>query len=168
VVKFRSRDVTGQLLHALAEMRDGTHPLQQTLNDLERAYDNCFARRADFPRFRKKGQGDSFRYPDPIRIKLNQANGRIFLVKLGWLRYRNSREMLGTVKSVTVSGSVGKWFVSLQTEREVGQPLPHARSAVGSDMSIVRFATMSDSSYLKPLNSFDRHEARLRSARSGH
>jgi putative transposase len=33
-----------------------THPLQQTLKDLERAYTNFFAKRADFPRFKKKGQ----------------------------------------------------------------------------------------------------------------
>lgn len=54
------------------------HPLQQTLKDLERAYINFFARRADFPRFKKKGQGDSFRYPDPKQIKLDQENSRIF------------------------------------------------------------------------------------------
>ena len=30
------------------------HPLQQTLKDLERAYSNFFAKRADFPRFKKK------------------------------------------------------------------------------------------------------------------
>jgi putative transposase len=72
-----------------------THPLQQTLKDLERAYANFFAKRADFPRFKKKGQSDSFRYPDPKQIKLDQANSRIFLPKLGWLRYRNSREVLG-------------------------------------------------------------------------
>ena len=67
------------------------HPLQQTLKDLERAYANFFAKRADFPRFKKKGQSDSFRYPDPKQIKLDQGNSRIFLPKLGWLRYRNSR-----------------------------------------------------------------------------
>ena len=38
------------------------HPLQHALKDLERAYKNFFAKRADFPRFKKKGQGDSFRY----------------------------------------------------------------------------------------------------------
>jgi putative transposase len=37
--------------------------LQQTLKDLERAYANFFARRADFPCFKKKGQSNSFRYP---------------------------------------------------------------------------------------------------------
>jgi len=67
------------------------HPLQQTLKDLERAYTNFFAKRAAFPRIRKKGQRDSFRYPDPKQIRLDQANGRISLPKLGWLRYRNSR-----------------------------------------------------------------------------
>ena len=40
------------------------HPLQHALKDLERAYKNFFAKRADFPRFKKKGMGDSFRYPD--------------------------------------------------------------------------------------------------------
>src|SRR5512135_1005465 len=54
------------------------HPLQQTLKDLERAYANFFAKRADFPRFKKKGQGDRFRYPDPKQVKLDQANSRLF------------------------------------------------------------------------------------------
>ncbi|MCO5120337.1 MAG: transposase [Burkholderiaceae bacterium] len=140
-----------------------THPLQQTLKDLERAYTNFFARRADFPRFKKKGHGDSFRYPDPKQIKLDQTNGRIFLPKLGWLRYRDSRDALGEVKQVTVSGSSGKWFVSLQTEREVEQPIPNG-GAVGIDMGIARFATLSDGTFYAPLNSFKRHETALRKA----
>jgi len=140
-----------------------THPLQQTLKDLERAYANFFAKRADFPRFRKKGQSDSFRYPDPKQIRLDQANARIFLPKLGWLRYRNSREVLGAVKNVTVSQSCGKWFVSIQTEREVEQPIPKG-GAVGIDMGIARFATLSDGTFHAPLNSFKRHETALRRA----
>jgi putative transposase len=139
------------------------HPLQQTLKDLERAYANFFAKRADFPRFKKKGQSDSFRYPDPKQIKLDQGNSRIFLPKLGWLRYRNSRKVLGEVKNVTVSASGGKWFVSIQTEREVEQPIPNG-GAVGIDMGIARFATLSDGTFYAPLNSFKRHEDRLRKA----
>ncbi|WP_150125092.1 transposase [Aquaspirillum sp. LM1] len=79
--------------------------LQQSLKDLERAYSNFFAKRAAFPRFKKKGKGDSFRYPQGC--KLDQANDRIFLPKLGWLRYRNSREVLGAIKNVTVSLHAG-------------------------------------------------------------
>lgn len=112
----------------------------------------------------EKGQRDSFRYPDAKQIKLDQANNRIFLPKLGWLRFRNSRSVLGMVKNATVSLSSGKWFVSIQTEREVDQPVPQAGSAVGIDMGIVRFATLSDGTFLTPLNSFRRHEAALHRA----
>ncbi len=127
------------------------HPLQQALKDLERAYANFFAKRADFPRFKKKGQADSFRYPDPKQIKLDQVDSRIFLPKLGWLRYRNSREVLGTVRNVTVSQSCGKWFVSIQVEQEVGQPIPRG-GAVGIDMGIARFAVLSDGTFFAPVN----------------
>ncbi|WKN23629.1 RNA-guided endonuclease InsQ/TnpB family protein [Azotobacter vinelandii] len=139
------------------------HPLQQALKDLERAYANFFAQRADFPRFKKKGRRDSFRYPDPKQIKLNQENSRLFLPKLGWLRYRNSRDVPGTVKNVTVSQCCGKWFVSIQTEREMAQPIPKG-GAVGIDMGVSRFATLSDGTFYAPLNSFKRHEKRLRKA----
>ena len=131
------------------------HPLQQKLKDLERAYNNFFAKRAGFPRFKKKGRSDSFRYPDPKQIKLDQGNSRIFLPKLGWLRYRNSRKVLGDLRNVTVSLSGGKWFVSIQTEREVEQAIPHG-GAVGIDMGIARFAMLSDGTFWTPLNSFMR------------
>src|SRR5579864_4890204 len=140
-----------------------THPLQQTLKDLERAYANFFAKRADFPRFKKKGQQDSFRYPDPKQIRLDQGNSRIFLPKLGWLRYRNSREVLGTLRNVTISQSCGKWYASIQTEREVEQPLPNG-GAIGIDMGVARFATLSDGTFYAPLNSFKRQETALRKA----
>ena len=137
--------------------------LQHTLKDLEKAYKNFFEQRADFPRFKKKGMGDSFRYPDPKQIKLDQANGRIFLPKLGWLRYRNSRDVLGVIKNVTVSRSNGKWYVAIQTEREVEVPV-HQGTAVGLDMGIKRFFTLSDGSFKDPLDSFKRHETALRKA----
>ncbi|MDN0077689.1 transposase [Crenobacter sp. SG2303] len=140
-----------------------THPLQQTLKDLERAYANFFAKRAAFPRFKKKGQSASFRYPDPKQIKLDQRNRRLFLPKLGWLRYRHSRDVLGEVKQVTVSANGGKWFVSIQTEREVEQPVPNG-GAVGIDLGIARFATLSDGTFYAPLNSFKRYESALRKA----
>jgi putative transposase len=140
-----------------------THPLQQALKDLERAYANFFAKRADMPRFKKKGQRDSFRYPDPKQIKLDQANSRIYLPKLGWIRYRNSREVPGAIKNVTVSLKAGKWFLSIQTEREAEVPVNRGE-ALGIDMGIARFATFSDGCSVEPLNSFRRHEAALQKA----
>jgi putative transposase len=138
------------------------HPLQHALKDLERAYQNFFAKRAAFPRFKRKGQRASFRYPDAQQFKLDEANRRIFLPKLGWMRLRLSRPVLGTLKNATVSLSAGRWFVSLQTEREVEPPVSTATTAVGIDVGIERFATLSDGTFCAPLNSFRKHEARLR------
>ena len=135
--------------------------LQHALKHLDKAYQNFFAKRADFPRFKRKGSGDSFRYPDPKQIKLDQGNSRIFLPKLGWIRYRNSREVLGELRNVTVSSQGGKWFVSIQTRREVELPATQATTAIGIDLGIARFATLSDGSYIAPLNSFKSKEAKL-------
>ena len=135
--------------------------LQHALKHLDKAYQNFFAKRADFPRFKRKGSGDSFRYPDPKQIKLDQGNSRIFLPKLGWIRYRNSHEVLGELRNVTVSSQGGKWFVSIQTRREVELPATPLTTAIGIDLGIARFATLSDGSYIAPLNSFKRKAAKL-------
>lgn len=137
------------------------HPLQHALKNLEKAYKNFFAKRADFPRFKRKGSGDSFRYPDPKQVKLDQVNSRLFLPKLGWLRYRNSRDVLGELRNVTVSQSGGKWFVSIQTQREVEQPDHPATAIVGIDLGIARFATLSSGIFIEPLNTFRKHQIRL-------
>ncbi len=44
--------------------------LQHALKDLEKAFKSFFAKRTAFPRFKKKGSGDSFRYPEPKQIQL--------------------------------------------------------------------------------------------------
>ena len=80
----------------LTQWRNGTetpwlkqapvHPLQHALKDLERAYRNFFEKRARFPRFKRKGQAGSLRYPDAKQFEIDPVNSRIFLPKLGWLR----------------------------------------------------------------------------------
>jgi putative transposase len=49
----------------------------------------------------------------------------------------------------------------MQTEREVEQPLPRG-GAVGIDLGVVRFATLSDGTFYAPINSFRRHKTALR------
>ena len=133
--------------------------LQQSLKDLERSYKNFFAKRADFPRFKKKGLSSSFRFPQGC--KLDQANNRIFLPKLGWMHYRNSREALGEVKNVTVSHSCGHWYISIQTEREVSDVIHPSTSAIGVDMGIAQFATLSNGHVFAAVNSFKQKQKRL-------
>ncbi len=125
--------------------------LQSSLRDLERSFKNFFVKRANFPRFKKKGSKESFRFPQGC--KLEQHNNRIWLPKIGWVRYRNSREVVGKIKNVTVSQKCGKWYVSIQTEFEQEIPVPKG-GEIGIDMGIVKFATLSDGTHFEPINAF--------------
>ena len=136
-----------------------SQPLQQSLKDLERGYKNFFQKRAAFPRFKKRGQNDAFRYPQGV--KLDQTNNRISLPKLGWIRYRNSREVIGEVKNVTVIQSCGKWYVSIQTEYEVPEQVHKAASMVGLDAGVTKLATLSDGTVYQPVNSFKASQRKL-------
>jgi putative transposase len=142
-------------------LRDApSQSLQQTLKDLDRAMRDAFDKKSPkcFPHFKKKNQHDSFRFPQGY--KLEEANQRLFLPKCGFLRYRNSRNVLGAIKNITVRLRHEKWFVSIQTEREVEPGLPQG-SMVGIDMGIARFATLSDGTYIEAKNSFKLYQNKL-------
>ena len=132
--------------------------LQQSIKDLEKAFENFFAKRSDFPKFKRKGEKDSFRFPQGC--KLEQENNRIYFPKIGWVRYRNSRNVLGIIKNVTISQKCGKWYVSIQTEFEQETPQPKG-GEIGIDMGIVRFATLSNGEYFDPINAFKNLKGKL-------
>ena len=132
--------------------------LQQSLKDLESAFKNFFAKRADFPKFKCKGEKDSFRFPQGC--KLEQQNSRIYLPKIGWICYRNSRAISGCLKNVTVSQKCGKWYVSIQTEFETEIPTPKG-GEIGIDMGVIRFATLSNGEYFEPINAFKTLKGKL-------
>lgn len=132
--------------------------LQQSLKDLESAFKNFFQKRASFPTFKKKGLKESFRFPQGC--KLEQQNNRLYLPKIGWVRYRNSRAVIGKIKNITVSQKCGRFFVSIQTESEC-EITKHQGGEIGIDMGIIRFATLSNGEYFKPINIFKNLKGKL-------
>ena len=145
-----------------------TDNLQQKLRDLDAAWQRCFDPKlqAKRPRFKKKG-----RHRDSIRFvnfpKYCRLEGRRVKLPsgLGWIKFRQSRPILGEIKNCTVSYHAGHWHISFQTEREVSEPV-HLKpeSWIGIDLGIARFATLSDGSFTAPLNSFKRHQLALAKA----
>jgi putative transposase len=142
------------------------HPLQQTLKDLERAYTNFFAKRSGFPRFRRKGETNGFRYPDPKQFKLDESNAKLFLPKLGWVRYRKSRPVLGDLRQMTVTSAGGRWFISIQTEQECAVPVhPEQQREIAIDLGARKdfaLAIGQDGAMVKTLNAYRKAEGRLR------
>ncbi|WP_139412337.1 RNA-guided endonuclease InsQ/TnpB family protein [Bartonella mastomydis] len=160
--KFRYTQIANLLpqwkqeLHWLTECH--SQVLQQSLKDLESAFKNFFQKRADFPKFKKKGVKESIRFPQGFKVE--QDNNRLYLPKIGWIRYRNSRVITGKVKNITVSQKCGHFFVSIQTECEVEIPF-HTGGEIGIDMGVVRFATLSDGHFFKPRNAFKTQKDKL-------
>ena len=160
--KFSYRKIANLLLQWKKELiwlkECHSQVLQQSLKDLESAFKNFFQQRSDFPKFKKKGVKESFRFPQGC--KLEQQNSRLYLPKIGWVRYRNSREVVGEIKNVTVSQKCGRFFVSIQTEFEYEIPT-HKGGEIGIDMGVARFATLSNGEFFEPLNAFKTYKGKL-------
>jgi putative transposase len=135
--------------------------LQQVLKDLDTAWARFFKepRRVGRPRFKGRDARAAFRLPQGV--ELDAANARVRLAKLGWVRLRLSRDVLGKIKNATVAREQGQWFVSLQTEREA-DIAAQVGTAVGVDVGATRSATATDGQILVLELRLAKQAARLR------
>src|SRR6516162_415970 len=83
------------------------------------------------------------------------------LPKIGWMRYRKSRDIEGQPKNVTVAIVAGKVFVSIQTEREVEPVMHPSTSLVGVDWGVVNFVTMSNGEVVGQCAPLEQHARKL-------
>jgi len=93
-----------------------------------------------YSRFRGRDRYDSFCYPQS-GFRLDGT--RVFLSKIGHVRAIVHRPLEGTVKTCCVRRTnAGKWFVAFSCEAEAS-PLPPTDTAVGIDVGLEKFATLS-------------------------
>lgn len=138
-----------------------SHNLQQVCKRLAESFKRMFTKGSAHsgrkPRFKRRDEVCSARFPKALRIE----GGRINIPKIGWVRFRRSREIVGKVKNVTLRKESTGWFVSIQTEREVETPVHPSTSEIGIDVGVARFATFSDGSYAEPINAFKNLQSKL-------
>jgi putative transposase len=142
-----------------------SQPLQQTLRDLALAYQAAFDPKlsAGLPAFKKKAAAHGIRFPQGFKV---ERNG-VYLPKIGWIGFRLSkrtrtRTIQGPIKNVTVRLEPGQWYITFQTECDVAEPAhQNAGSAVGIDLGVVRFAALSDGSFVEGAQAFKKHALRL-------
>ena len=135
-----------------------SQPLQQALRDLDRAIRDSFRpkddpARKEWPRFKAKDVGDGFRIPQFKPSDIDDANGRVKLPKIGWVRYRKTRPIAfrnadgtftkGTVRQIHVNKDCGRWFVVFTTEFEIEPPMMKSVE-VGIDIGVVHAVALSD------------------------
>jgi putative transposase len=113
--------------------------LQQTLTDLDKAYSNFFHKRAQFPRFKRKQDKQSMRYPQHFKVEGN----KVYLPKVGWLKIVLHRPVEGKMKNLTVSRTKsGQYFISIQVEQDIEEP-PYQGEIIGLDLGLAHFAVTS-------------------------
>lgn len=120
--------------------------LVQTLRDQDRAFANFFAKRARYPKFKKRRHAQSIRFQLDPRVVMNQFRDgeRLSLPKLGPLNVRWSRKIGGIPKMVTViRDAAGRYFVSMMAETAI-QPMPQKTNAVGLDFGLKDLVITSD------------------------
>jgi putative transposase len=91
---------------------------QQTLLDLQKAYDNFFSGVAGFPVFHRKHCHNSFRFPTPTEFqitRLSKRKGSINLPKLGVCKFwwHSQLPVSGEPRSATISKEAGNWYLSI-------------------------------------------------------
>ena len=128
----RARELTA--LRAAFDWIADVHvtPQQQALRDLETAYDNFFADRARYPRPRRKGVNEAFRFQgrEIETRRLNRRWSAVRLPKIGWVKFRDTRKIRGKVKNVTLALAANGWHISFACEI-AHVAVPSALPAVG-------------------------------------
>jgi putative transposase len=120
--------------------------LQQSIVNMNTAFENFFKGRADFPKFKKKGKGkQSFNVPQNIKID----NDKLIIPKFkGGIKIVLHRPIKGDIKQATISRTpTGKYFVSVLCETgEVEKKAKPANeeSTVGLDLGIKSFLVASN------------------------
>lgn len=95
-----------------------------------------------YPRFRGHGCYDSMTFPQ-YGNGCQMTDGLLKLSKVGALRVIHHRPLEGTPKTCTIRrSSTGKWSVTIACEVDT-QPLPATGEAVGIDVGLISFATLS-------------------------
>lgn len=136
---------------------------QQTLRDLDKAFQSFFKGIAGYPKLRKRSTHSSFRFPGrEIHVKpLNGKWSAVCLPKIGWVKFRRTRKLLGIIKNVTVSNGPLGWHVTFSVEIEHETPEPNTK-AVGVDRGIAITAMLSDGTAYRMPGSLKDLDARHR------
>lgn len=150
--------------------------LQASVYNLDNAFQGFFHGKG-YPKFRAKGVHESFRTNNTLSTYKNKKyetiridfNKRIItlpkLKEVKFRGYRTTKEMVGKIKSATISKDANKYFVSVLVEVPFIKPIINPTSVIGLDLGIKDFIVTSNGEKLK--NEVRVNEKRLKGLQKG-
>jgi putative transposase len=136
--------------------------LQQSILNLSQAFGNFFDGRTGYPTFKNRHGRQSIQYPQNVKV-LNDAEIK-FPGNLGVVKAKVHRELIGTLKTVTVSRMTdGCYYASLLMEDGIEKPESNGDGkAIGIDLGLTDFAVTSDGSKFQNPRHLKKHERNLK------
>lgn len=139
--------------------------LQDVLHRVDKNFKAFFTRvkqglKAGFPRFRSAVRYDSLTYPQ-LGFALEARH--LKLSKIGRIKIKLHRQLEGKVKTLTLKREADKWYACFSVEGEA-HPLPESTEAIGIDVGLSAFATLSDGTEIENPRYYRKAQATLRTA----
>lgn len=124
--------------------------LQSSVRDLDSAYQNFFRRaksgeKPGYPKFKSKHNHQKSYKTKKVGENIAISDNAVKLPKLGWVKCRVSKQVVGRIISATVSQNPsGKYFVAICCTEVVLPLITKTGSVVGVDLGVKDLATTSD------------------------
>ncbi len=138
-------------------------PVQQALRHLNTAFLNFFARRAQYPSFKRKDGPQAAEYTTSA-FRWDADRREVRLAKMGAplaMRWSRTLPKAARITTITISrDAVGRYFAALLCDDAV-VPKPKAQGQVGIDLGLTHFASLSTGEKIASPRAFRNCEARL-------
>ncbi len=107
-------------------------------------------RKVGFPRFKSKYRYNSLTFSQTGWKLPALDSGRLYITSIGHLKLKWSRPIDGTIKTVTIKRDAEQWYVTFSCEVEIPDAPPaHDKPAVGIDLGLEYFATLSTGEHIE-------------------
>lgn len=140
--------------------------LQVALQHLTAAFDAFFAKKAGYPRIKRKRGTQSASYYARAYIGERRATGwgTVRIPKVGLIKAKIHRPVVGTVRHITVSlDTAGRYWASIIVQNGIEPPpVAGASDLVGVDLGLRHFATLSTGEKIENPRYLRRAEDNLR------
>ena len=176
--KLEKKSTTAYTQHKdLCKLKDSLYPWmyestkcapQEALRDLDKAFKNFFrgiktGQKIGYPKFKKKNINDSFRistgsiYITKSSIKLPNIKSPIRFKEKGYIPLEGIK-----YNSYTVKKESNRWYLSVQVEEFISDPILKPEEVIGVDLGIKTLATISDGSTYDNPKALNKLERRLK------
>lgn len=119
--------------------------LQNSLRNLDAAYQNFFKKRAGYPKFKNKKDSRKTYRSNCVNGNIRLFEKAIKLPKLGLVPCRVSQQIQGRIINATVEKRPsGRYYVTICCKDVITPALPKTGKSVGIDLGISSFANTSD------------------------